>query len=586
MADDFEDSSQGYDPEAAPQQAPQYQEQDSGYGGGDANAGDSAAADMPLPDDEASKPAVRNWVRELLDYTRSAFGMNEEAVPSGGSPAGPPQQAPDETPPDEHEPAGPPVQAGAEEALPTGDDTASFDRKTGTAGGVRERPRAPAQYDQPAESARAAGNVQAAGEAVTGAAKHLFSPDEPPPSDAMKKIKDYVMGMGAEDPAQRDQREAQTAAGLPPGTTKSEIRDESLKRAAAQSPQAGSSALQGYRQLQTSFRGKAAAALDHNDVDTATKLWNEAHTYVPDGTHATAVQTPNGVTMVMTRPDGVQVTTPLTQDQFRELLHKRAGEFDHLAESGIEANVRQLARTPGMPPPGQGQDLTMTKGIGGPSAPTVPPMGGKPVKYGSLMSPAQRAQNGFGDVQPSDSQGRSKEAQAAQGLIPRTDDMAKPPPGRPAAGDMSPEARASRMTQWASQNRPGQRERLTEGLRQSDVRETTARTAAENKNNNASRGLDIRQQESERKDRYGNQNLDIKREAIAQRDRHLGYLVDKSTGELNEKTLSRLSRETNSDVGNVVRYIDSKIRSGTPLEPKEQQYINALRERATRSARP
>jgi len=294
-----------------------------------------------VPAEEAAPPPEedqRSWVRDLVDYTRSLFGINEEAVPTGTEGEG------DAAP-----------QKPADEAIPDDMGAASFDRKTGTAGGVRSQPREATQYDQPAENARATGNVERAGATAAAVGKNLFGAEQPEAGDTMKRLKEYVLGEGGMPNAERKAREAQFAANAGnQNMTKSDVREGALKQAAMEGMDKGSAMLQNYRVNQQNFRGLAAAALDHNDREGASKLWNEGHSFVPDGAHAIASPSANGVIMaVRNSATGDTTSTMLTDNQFRDMLHNRSGEFDHLTDQGLQKMIEQVARTPGMPAPTQ-----------------------------------------------------------------------------------------------------------------------------------------------------------------------------------------------------------------------------------------
>jgi hypothetical protein len=90
------------------------------------------------------------------------------------------------------------------------------------------------------------------------------------------------------------------------------------------------------------------------------------------------------------------------------------------------------------------------------------------------------------------------------------------------------------------------------------------------------RSVGVREQETVRKSEQGNRAAD-------QRDDKLQFLREQNTGKLNEQAMTRLSRETNSDVRGVMGYIDSKIKTGEALTPKEQQYVDMIRERTGRA---
>jgi hypothetical protein len=89
--------------------------------------------------------------------------------------------------------------------------------------------------------------------------------------------------------------------------------------------------------------------------------------------------------------------------------------------------------------------------------------------------------------------------------------------------------------------------------------------------------LGVKTADIDRKAAQGQDSNAIKREVIAQRDRHLGYLVDKSTGELNEKALSRLGRADQT----AIRYINNKIVNGGTLDEADKADIARVRQRAT-----
>jgi hypothetical protein len=86
----------------------------------------------------------------------------------------------------------------------------------------------------------------------------------------------------------------------------------------------------------------------------------------------------------------------------------------------------------------------------------------------------------------------------------------------------------------------------------------------------------VKRDEHDRKVEQGNRAAD-------QRDDKLQFLRQQSDGKLNEAAMLRLSRETNSDVRGVLGYIDTKVKSGEPLTPKEQQYVDMIRERTGRA---
>jgi len=407
MAEDFEDSTQGYDggePSAPTQEGVNTSNQE--YGVPDEYGAAPAEETQPAEEQKSSMP---DWLRKALDEARAMFGINEEAVPTGGhEPAGLPKQAG----PEEEEPTGLPEQAGA---IPEGADSASFDRKTGTAGGVRERPRAPTQYDQPTENARAAGNVQAAGQVVGDTAKNLFGADQPAPGATTQRIREYVTGEGAEPNEQRKQREAQVAANA--GDTplsKSDLRTAALEQAVQEGN--GVPALQNYRVNQGNYRGLAAAALDNGNKENATKLWNEGHTFVPDGSHAVASPTSNGIMMmVKDSRTGQTNTTMLTDNQFRDMLHNRSGEFDHLTERGLQTMLQDVARTPGMPPPQPGAGAPPMQGAGVsnlPAGANVPQVGAQS---------AQAAPGAPGAAPPAAAPAAAAPAAPAAGGITRPD---------------------------------------------------------------------------------------------------------------------------------------------------------------------
>jgi hypothetical protein len=692
MADeDFEDSNQGYD--SGETMAPVQEAQEpvpSEYGG-----------DLPPETaDTASQDTERSWIRQLLDHVRSSFGINEEAIPTetGGEKAEATQQPADEG------------------GIPDDTGGASFDRKTGTAGGVRSQPREATPYDQPAENTRATGNVERLSNTASGVAKNLFGAEQPEAGDTMRRIKEYVLGEGGMPNAERKAREAQFAANAGnQNATKSEIREGALKQAAQEGLDKGGAMLQNYRTNQQNYKGLAAGALDHGDRDGAAKLFNEGHSFVPDGAHAVASPSANGILMaVRNNATGDTKSTLLTDDQFRDMLHNRSGEFDHLTDQGLQKMIDQVAQTPGMPKPNQmgnaqpgGAGVANTPGATvpgqvGPTAAPAAPMQGAGV--GNLPQGANVPQVGRQSALPSETPlpqpnptrtaappagpGGSRTAgptpvQAATAIggkqalqqagkdpdgwptgIPRGGQFANtkgsanrdfsepvklggsghvssvgkagsaavydvrghtyavgkdglpiakegqpgyrgPGPGQPnwtgtqsdkintrQAGDPVPQViqRQPYSVQRAQDTNAIKREALDIKREQGKSSLDVKRDANEIKRDLGTKGNEIKSGNLDRQNRQGDARIgntaegnQIKREAIQQRNDHLDYLRDKSTGELNEKALSRLSRETNSDVGGVMRYIDSKIRSGVELTPKEQQYVNEIRERTQRT---
>jgi hypothetical protein len=173
---------------------------------------------------------------------------------------------------------------------------------------------------------------------ASGVAKNLFGAEQPEAGDTMRRIKEYVLGEGGMPNAERKAREAQFAANAGnQNATKSEIREGALKQAAQEGLDKGGAMLQNYRTNQQNYKGLAAGALDHGDRDGAAKLFNEGHSFVPDGAHAVASPSANGILMaVRNNATGDTKSTLLTDDQFRDMLHNRSGEFDHLTDQGLQ----------------------------------------------------------------------------------------------------------------------------------------------------------------------------------------------------------------------------------------------------------
>jgi hypothetical protein len=67
---------------------------------------------------------------------------------------------------------------------------------------------------------------------------------------------------------------------------------------------------------------------------------------------------------------------------------------------------------------------------------------------------------------------------------------------------------------------------------------------------------------------------------IEQKDRHLDFLREKQSQNLDQRKVEALSKESGHNVGQVVKILQEKVRQGVPWSPKEQSYMDALRERS------
>jgi hypothetical protein len=173
-------------------------------------------------------------------------------------------------------------------------------------------------------------------------------------------------GAGADRPAGAQRYEEAIGPELPPDTRRP------LSIAAAKEKfgdDAALGVLQGYRQANQGFMGKAAGALAHNDLTMAARLASRAASFVPSGYHLSF--DPNGDSGVVANlaDAGGNVTkTPLTVSQFNEYLHGPAGQFDHVLENGEGQSIKMLEKSPGVPlgTPGAGAPARGTPGGGGP----------------------------------------------------------------------------------------------------------------------------------------------------------------------------------------------------------------------------
>ncbi len=350
-----------------------------------------------IPDDPAAEEDYQpeDWVRQLLDETRAQFGIGQQAQPAipddDEVPAEAPQrfapdEVPDEIPPQRFAPA-PATDEGAERSKGAFTPNANFipgapespnveDRRTAAApagGGGGLGRGAPTGPETPAfalpdfNAPPSPGSVPQQGLGEQGAG--LGDPNAPPKPVAAEKpglAQQFMRYLfGAEADPKHEQRVEQVRANNP-NMNSDDARLEALRL--AQKEGDGPGALQSERAKYTALRASAAAAFDHGrDIEKAVTLWNKANEHVPNGQRVITTPNGTGVTMILPVPAGALEqgqarSINLTGDQFRELLHKPVGEFDHMIERGLYKNASDLSRTPGMPLSALGGDPNAAPG--------------------------------------------------------------------------------------------------------------------------------------------------------------------------------------------------------------------------------
>ena len=535
-------------------------------GGDQAQAVDDGSS-MPLPEDEASKKGARNWLQELVDYTRSLYGINPETGVKGDTGA-PSAEAPEDKAPADRVASGEVVTddptAGGEHMIagePLKGTNITPDQEVDPMTGMpvpnvspRDTSETGAMDTGVGEPDKPLSKGAGVGETAGRAIKKFYNeniratPEEaargatPQEGGLKKALRAYVNGAGAAPEEEVQKREAEAEAKLRAkgevSPTPSQVREQAAKDAAGQHPTSGARLIQNYNQHYSSELAKAHAALDNNRPDMAAKLFNQAHTFMPNGTETYATPTQNGFRIAMLLPDGTTKTKDITADQFREMLSMRAGQWDHVIERGLDKNVEDVSKTPGQP-------------RGFLSATNI------------STSPGQQIAGGRNPTAE-----MASDVKAA-GAGPAGKPMWYDDPKNPRYN--SPEARAQRAMPWASQGK--ERGKYVETLRAQDEKTETERSkgaaALTREEGRNARTTQTEEGKAQRQQAGIESKEKLNANTLQQKDRHLQYLQDKAFTD-------RFSKEQQNIMNQRVRDITSKRANGKPLTPEDNQFLGRL----------